>query len=92
MTSSGRVGALDPFDHVYLEDRVALGRVEDHDVQTGVDEQREAFLVGGARADRRGRVELLAFGKLGGKRVCLVFEEIRARKEGDETALRVHDG
>jgi hypothetical protein len=78
--------ALDPADHVELEDRVALRAVE-----PGGDEQREPLAVRRARADGRRRVQLLRVRALARERVRLVLEQVRSRDERRERAGRIDD-
>lgn len=85
-------GLLDPVDHVDLEDRVSLRRVEDDDVEASVDEEAKTILVVGACADGGCGIELLALGVLASEGVILVLEEIGASEEGCEAALVVDDG
>ena len=87
-----RVRLLDPLDHLNLEDRVALGRVDHDNIETGLDEQREAFPVRRTRADSSGRIQLLALRALRCKRVGLVLEQVGTCEEGDKATILVDDG
>ncbi len=87
-----REGLLDPLDHLNLVDRVALGGVENDDVQTGLNKKREAVAVCGARPDSSSGIELLALGKLRREGIRLVLEEVRASEERREAPILVHDG
>ena len=82
---------LDPLDHLNLVDRVALRRVEHDDVESSLDEEAQPLAVGGTSADCRGRIQLLRLGALRRERVVLVLEQVGAREEGRQAALRVDD-
>jgi hypothetical protein len=85
-------GLLDPLDELDLEDRVSLGRVEDNDIETGLDEQLQSLLVRRSGSNGGTTVELLRRGDLGGKWVVLVLQQVRSSDEGHEVALSIDDG
>ena len=79
---------LDPADHLDLEDRVALARVEDDDVHPGLLEELEPLLVLLVRGDGRADQELVVLvlrgeGKLAG------LLQISTRDEGDELLCKI---
>lgn len=85
-------GGLDPLDHVDLEGRVTLGRIQDNNVQTSSDQESETIAVIGTGSDGGTAEQLLRLGGLGGQGVVLVLEQVRAGQEGAELALGVDDG
>ena len=86
------VGLLDELDHLNLVHRVALGRVEDDNIETGVNELLQTLLVVGTGTDGGGSDQLLGLGQLGGEGVVQVLHQIRARNERDQVALLVDNG
>jgi hypothetical protein len=86
------VGLLDVLDHLDLVHGVTLGRVEDDNVETGINELLETGLVVGTGTNGGSGDQLLGLGELGGKRVVQVLHQIGARDERDEVAAVVDDG
>ena len=86
------VGLLDVLDHLDLVHRVTLGRVEDDNVETSIDELLETGLVVGAGTDGGSGNQLLGLGELGGKGVVQVLHQVGARDERDEVAAVIDDG
>jgi hypothetical protein len=78
---------LDPLDHLDLEDGVSLRRVEDDNVETGVDEEAETLTVGGTGTDGGSAEELLRVGLLRGEGVVLVLEEVGTGEESNELTV-----
>ena len=85
-------GRLDPLDKLDLVDRVSLGRIEDDDVESGLDQQPQPVLVGLSGPDGGSTVQLLALGQLAGQGEVLVLQQVRSGQEGDQVALTVDDG
>jgi hypothetical protein len=85
-------GLLDPLDHLDLEGRVSLRRVDDDDVESGLDEKAESLSVGRSGSDGGTTVELLGRRLLAGERVVLVLEQVRSGDEGGEVSSGVDDG
>lgn len=85
------VSLLDVLDHLDLVHGVTLGRVEDDNVETSINELLETGLVVGAGTDGGSGDQLLGLGELGGKGVVQVLHQIGARDERDEVAAVVDD-
>lgn len=87
-----REGLLDPFDHLNLVQAVTLAAVQDNNVETGLDEQREAVLVVVTGTDGGSTDQLLRLGELGGKRVVEVLHQVTAREQRDQVSALINDG
>lgn len=86
------VSLLDVLDHLDLVHGVTLRRVENDNVETGINELLETGLVLGAGTDGGGSNQLLGLGELGSEGVVQVLHQIGARDERDEVAGVVNDG
>lgn len=60
---------FDPVYHLLLVNRVALGRIEDYDIQAGFNQVTKAIAVSWASPDSGGSIELFAVWTLGCMRV-----------------------
>lgn len=80
---------FDPLNHLDLENRVSLRRIEDNDVEAGLDEKLKAFPIRRTRTDGSRSVQLLGIGLFRGQRVSLVLQQVGAGKERLEPATGV---
>jgi hypothetical protein len=85
------VRLLDPADHLDLVHAVALGAVEDDNVEAGIDKLGQPGLVLGTGTDGSGADELLAVGGLGREREVLVLAQVGARHNGNKVEVLVDD-
>ncbi len=83
---------LAPLDHLNLVHAVALGAVQNNDIEASINKLLEAGLVLGTSANGSSAEELLAVGKLGGKGKMLILGQVGARNHGDEVLVLVNDG
>ena len=87
-----RVRRLHPLNHLELVERIALGGVDDNDVDTFRLKRGDARAVGRPGPARRAADELLRHRVLRRVRVVAVLHEVRTRDEGNELASGVDDG
>mmetsp|Transcript_16030 Transcript_16030/g.25391 ORF Transcript_16030/g.25391 Transcript_16030/m.25391 type:complete len:323 (+) Transcript_16030:716-1684(+) len=85
-----RVVSLEPLDHFELVHGVALGRVDDDEVNAGLDQLLYTLLVVWTGSDGCTHEQLLV-GVLGRVRKIAVLEKVFSRHEGHEVALLVDD-
>jgi hypothetical protein len=86
------VGLLDVLDHLDLVHGVTLGRVEDDNVETSINELLKTGLVVGAGTDGGSGDQLLGLGELGSERVVQVLHQVGTRNKRDQVAAVVDDG
>lgn len=85
-------GGLDVLDHLDLVHGVTLRRVEDDNVEAGINQLLETALVLGAGTNGSGGDELLGVGQLGGEGIVDVLHQIGAGEKRDEVAVLVNNG
>lgn len=85
-------GLLDPLDHLNLEDRVTLRRVEDDDIEAGSHELLKSLSVIGSGSNGSTTQKLLGLGRLGGVGVVVVLLQIGQRQKSNEVTLLVDNG
>lgn len=83
------VGGLDVADHIQLEDRVTLGRVEDDNVKASLNKLGQTLAVIWAGTDGGSSDQLLGLWQLGGKGVVDVLHQVGAGEEGDKVVVLV---
>lgn len=82
---------LDPLDHLDLVDTVALGAIQDNDIQTSFGQQLQSDLVILSGTNRSTAKKLFAVGALGGEREMKVLHEVGAGQEGSKVARLVNN-
>jgi len=82
---------LDPLDHLDLVDAVALTAVQDDDIETSLNEESKAVLIGGTSANGGSAEELLGVGLLRSQGEVEVLGQIGARDHRDEVSLSIDD-
>lgn len=82
---------LDPLDHLDLIHAVALRAIQNHNIETSVDQQLQPKFVLRTGADSRSAQKLLAVWLLGGQWEVLILGQIGAGDHGNKVEIFVHD-